>query len=194
MGGWGTMEGGSVDLKMGVVNSEVILIPQRMLNKTSTWKWLPVKLPATPDDPCANYALEYVIQVGVASADIFCETVFLMLFTCFSRSKLIYQWLSHWQQHNFLSYSFSMSSFSGVSRCLCQCACTVVYELLTFFEFFSTPVTNFCFVGDRSITPLLSTVLHAFLFTNGHRNTLCKNTLLVDRTWHHIQSEWNARH
>ena len=30
------MEGGSVDLKMGVVNTEVILIPQRMLNKTST--------------------------------------------------------------------------------------------------------------------------------------------------------------
>ena len=83
------MEGGRVDLKMGVVNSEVILIPQRMLNKTCNLKMAACKLPATPDDPCANYALEYVIQVGVASADIFCETVFLMLFTCFSRSKLI---------------------------------------------------------------------------------------------------------
>ena len=83
------MEGGRVDLKMGVVNSEVILIPQRMLSKTCNLKMAACKLPATPDDPCANYALEYVIQVGVASAVIFCETVFLMLFTCFSRSKLI---------------------------------------------------------------------------------------------------------
>ena len=89
------MEGGRVDLKMGVVNSEVILIPQRMLSKTCNLKMAACKLPATPDDPCANYALEYVIQVGVASADIFCETVFLMIFTSFSRSKLIYQWLSH---------------------------------------------------------------------------------------------------